>query len=322
MQRRMLLKLAAAGACVPGTSTAFAQSDKPATMVIGYSAGGTTDFIGRLLAGEMAKALGRPMVVENLPGASGMLAAQKAVNGPADGSIVYIGGTDTVLIPMVNDKVKLQWNRDLQVLGSSSYVSMIFAVHAKSPYQTMSDLLAALRKGKKDFTYATPGIGTMQHLLGSLINEKAKVSMVHVPYKGAAQINTDLLGQHVDSAILTTTSAMQYIKDGSIRALSITDTARSPALPNVKTLGEEEGFTSLALPLWHTVFVKAGTPPATVAAYEKALATAVAQPEVQKKLRDAGATPWNTSARDMTAYMEQQAKLYKDVIDAAKIAVE
>lgn len=322
MQRRVLLKLASASACATFAHAAVAQGDKPITMVIGYSAGGTTDFIGRLVAGEMAKALGRPIVVENLPGASGMLAAQKAINAPADGSFIYIGGTDTVLIPMVNDKIKLQWNRDLQVLGSSSYVSMIFAVHAKSPYQSMTELLAALRKGKKDFTYATPGIGTMQHLLGSLINEKAKVSMVHVPYKGAAQINTDLLGQHVDSAILTTTSAMQYIKDGTIRALSVTDTSRLPALPNVKTLGEEEGFTALALPLWHTVFTKAGTPPAIVAAYEKALATAVAQPEVQKKMRDAGATPWSTNARDMTAYMEQQAKLYKEVIDAAKIAVE
>lgn len=107
-----------------------------------------------------------------------------------------------------------------------------------------------------------------------------------------------------------------------MRALSITDSARWPMLPNLKTIGEEEGFSSLSVPLWQAFFVKAGTPPAIVAAYEKALMAAVANPEVQKKLREAGATPWATGGQEMTAYVERQAKVYKEVIDAAKIVME
>ncbi|APW35835.1 hypothetical protein RD110_00240 [Rhodoferax koreense] len=322
MQRRTVLKIASAGACGLAPGWALAQSDKPISMVLGYSAGGTTDFVGRLVATEMSKVLGRQIVVDNVPGASGMMAAQKVSHGPTDGSVIYLGGTDTIVIPMVNDKTKVDWRRDFQLIGSSSFVSMVFAVSAKSPYQSMSELLAALRKGKKDFNYATPGIGTMQHLFGALINEKGKVAMLHVPYKGAAQINTDLVGQHVDSAILTTTSALPFIKDGSMRALAIADSTRSSMLPNVKTIGEEEGFSSLSLPLWQAFFVKAGTPPAIVAAYEKALMTTMANPEVQKKMRDSGATPWATNGRDMTAYVAQQVPVYKEAIDAAKIVAE
>ncbi|MFO1194157.1 MAG: tripartite tricarboxylate transporter substrate binding protein [Rhodoferax sp.] len=320
MQRRSLLALAAASLAAPGA--VLAQSDRPISIVLGYPPGGTTDFIARTVAAEMSKALNRQVIVDNVPGVSGMLGAQKVANGPADGSLIYLGGTDTVLIPMLNDKARIQWDRDYVPIGTSTYVSMILAVPAKSPYQSLGDVVAAIRKGKKDFAYATPGVGTMQHLYGSLINQKARIQMVHVPYKGGAQIANDLIGGHVDSAILTTTSSLQFIKDGSIRAISIADSTRSPALPNVRTLGEEEGFSATAMPLWHAFFLKAGTPAPILAAYEKALMAVVTHPDTQKKFREAGATPWVTAGKDMPAYIRSQAMLFKDVIDSAKIVME
>ena len=322
MSRRQVLKVAIAAGCALIANTVFAQSDKPISLVLGYSAGGTTDFVARTVAVEMSKALGRQIIVDNVPGASGMLAAQKVSNGPTDGSMIYLGGTDTVVIPMVNKKIKVNWEKDFQLLGRSSYVSMVLAVSVKSKYNTLQDLLADLRKGKNDFTYASPGIGTMQHIFGSALNTSAKVSMVHVPYKGGAQITTDVIGGHVDSGILTTTSAMQFIKDGSIKILTIADTVRSPALPNVKAIVEEEGLTKMAMPLWQAFFVKAGTPPAIVSAYEKALLTAVANPEVQTKFKEAGATPAPLDGKAMTAYVKEQSAVYKEAIDSAKIAAE
>lgn len=312
-------KLAGALAIATVTATAWAQADKPISLVLGYTPGGTTDFVARTVAAELSKALGRQVIVDNVPGASGMLGAQKVSNAPADGNMIYLGGTDTVVIPMVNQKIKVDWAKDYVPIGRSTYVSMILAVNAKSPYNNLSDLFSAIRKGKTDFNYATPGIGTMQHLYGALISKNAKVPLKHIPYKGGAQVATDLVGGHIDSAVLTTTSSAQFLKDGSIKALSIADNARSPMLPNVKSLGEEEGFSSVSLPLWHAFFLKAGTPPVIVAVYEKALMNVVNNPAVQAKFREAGATPWPMAGKELSAYIKSQAAIYHDVIDSAKI---
>jgi len=328
MNRRFALWVvfaAALAAVAFGAYTAYKkweESNKPITLVLGYGTGGSSDLVARTVAAEMSKLLGREIVVENVTGASGMNAAQKVIDGPADGSMIYLGGTDTVVIPMLNNKVKIDWEKNYQLLGRVSYVSMVFAVDAASPYNSLSDLLRDLRSGNKPFSYATPGNGTMQHLYGSLINKNGRVAMTHVPYKGGAQIATDLIERKVDGAILTTTTAMKFIKDGSMKVLSVGDSIRSPLLPNVKTLGEEEGFQSMAMPLWQAFFVKAGTPNATVDALQRAMISAVNNREVQTKLKEAGATPAPLNGRDMTNYVKQQALICKDVITSAKISVD
>jgi tripartite-type tricarboxylate transporter receptor subunit TctC len=323
MQRRLLNKLGALAAGALLTGTARAQSDKPISLVVGYSAGGSADFIARVVGAELGKRLGRQVIIENIAGASGMLAVQKVLNAPADGNVIYMGGTDTVVVPMVNPKVKLDWEKDLLPVGRMTTVPMIFAVPANAPYATLGELVGALRKkGKENFNYATPGIGTMQHFYGTLINQHAKVSMLHVPYRGGAQIVNDLVGQQVDSAMLVLSTAMPFLKEGKIKALSVSDTARVPQLPNVRRIGEEEGFGGVALPLWQALFMKAGTPAATVAACEKALLDAVAQPEVRAKLLESGVTVAPMNGRDLRAFIQPQAALYRDIVQTGKIAME
>nr|WP_315191680.1 tripartite tricarboxylate transporter substrate binding protein [uncultured Albidiferax sp.] len=323
MERRMLNKLLAltAGACLCGTG--FAQSDKPISLVVGYSAGGSADFVARVVGTELSKRLGRSVIVENVVGGSGMIAVQKVMNGPTDGSIVYMGGTDTVVVPMVNPKVKLDWEKDLQPIGRMTTVPMVFAVPTQAPFATLADLLGALRKrGKESFNYATPGVGTMQHVFGSLINKQAKIEMLHVPYRGGAQIANDLVGGQVDSAVLVLSTAMPFLKEGKIKALSISDTIRAPQLPNVKRIGEEEGFSGMSLPLWQGLFVKAGTPAATLAVLEKALLDAVAQPEVRTKLAEAGVTAAPMAGQEFRAFIKPQAVLYRDIVTSGKITVD
>lgn len=323
MKRRLLKILAvlSAGALLPGIG--HAQSDKPISLVVGYSAGGSADFVARVVGTELGKRLGRTVIIENVAGASGMIAVQKVLNAPADGNIIYMGGTDTVAVPMVNPKVKLDWEKDLLPVGRMTTVPMILAVPSSSPYATLSDLVSALRKsGKENFNYATPGIGTMQHFYGSLINKQAKIEMLHVPYRGGAQIANDLVGGQVDSAVLVLSTAMPFLKEGKIKALSVSDTTRVPQLPNVKRIGEEEGFNGVSLPLWQGLFVKAGTPAATVTAYEKALLEAVAQPEVRTKLAESGITVAPMSGRELRAFVKPQAVLYRDIVSTAKITME
>ncbi|CAN7466263.1 Bug family tripartite tricarboxylate transporter substrate binding protein [Rhizobacter sp. LjRoot28] len=303
-------------------ASAQAESDKPITLVVGYSAGGSADFIARVVAAEMGKRLDRQVIIENVVGASGVLAIQKTLNGPADGSILYMGGTDTVVVPMVNPKVKHDWDRDFAPVGRLTTVPMIFAVPASSPYNTLSELVSGLRKANRDMSYATPGIGTMQHFYGSLITTKTKVPMLHIPYRGGAQIVNDLVGSQVDSAILVLSTAMPFLKNKKIKALSVSDDARVPLLPNVRRIGEEEGFTGVALPLWQGLFVKAGTPAATIATYEKALLEALEQAEVKTKLQESGISTAPMKGQEMRAFIKPQAALYKDIVAAARISLD
>ncbi|MEO8390337.1 tripartite tricarboxylate transporter substrate binding protein [Polaromonas sp.] len=298
-------------------------ADKPISLMVGYSAGGSADLVARVVGTEMGKRLGRQVIVENVAGASGMIAAQKVLGAAADGNAIYMGGTDTVVVPMVNPKAKIDWQKDLAPIGRMTTVPMIFAVPAGSPHATLSDLVGSLRKdGKETFNYATPGIGTMQHLYGALINKQAKVSMLHVPYRGGAQIANDLVGRQIDSAMLVLSTAMPFLTDGKIKALSVSDTVRVPQLPHVKRIGEEEGFSGVALPLWQALFVKAGTPATTVAAYEKAMLEALAQPEVRAKLQDSGVSVAPMNGRDLQTFVRSQAMLYRDIVTTGKITME
>lgn len=318
MQRRHLIALLGLG-----SAAVRAQSDKPISLVVGYSAGGSADFVARVVAADLGKRLGRQVIVENIAGASGMLAVQKVLGGAADGQMIYMGGTDTVVIPLVNSKVRHQWEKDFEPLGRMTTVPMVFAVPASSKYNTLAELIAGLRKSSaENFSYATPGIGTLQHFYGALINKQAKVQMLHIPYRGGAQIANDLVGNQVDSAVLVLSTAMPFLKDGKIKALSVSDTVRVPALPNVRRLGEEDGFTGLSLPLWQGLFVKSGTPAATVQALERALLETLAQPELKAKLAESGITTAPLAGKDLRAFVKPQAELYREIVAAGKISLE
>lgn len=323
MNRRLMNRFALLAASMLMAGAGQAQSDKPISLVVGYSAGGSADFVARVVGAELSRRLGRQVIIENVAGASGSLAMQKVLNAPADGNLLYMGGTDTVVVPMVNAKVKVDWDKDFAPVGRMTTVPMVFAVPAAAPYTSLSDLVGALRKsGKDNFSYATPGIATMQHLYGTLINQQAKVSMLHIPYRGGAQIANDLVGNQVDSAVLVLSTAMPFLKEGKIKALSVSDTARVSQLPDVKRIGEEEGFHGMALPLWQGLFVKAGTPAALVASYEKALLESVAQPEVRAKLADSGITAAPMDGAALRAFVGPQAALYRGIVKAAAITME
>lgn len=322
MKRIVLAAVGILALGLVGLRPVQAQSDKPISLIVGYSAGGSADLVARVVAPEMGKRLGRQVIIENVAGASGMLAVQRVLNVPADGNVIYMGGTDTVVIPMVNSKVKHSWERDFVPLGRLTTVPMVIAVPASSRYSNLSDLIAAARKEGSHLTYATPGIGTMQHFYAALISKQARVSMVHVPYRGGAHIANDLIGQQVDAAVLVLSTAMPHLKDGRIKVLSVSDTTREPALSSVKRIGDEEGFNGVSLPLWQGLFAKAGTPAAVVAAYEKALLAALEEPELRRKLADSGFTVAPLGGKGLAAFIKPQAEVYRDIVEAARISLE
>lgn len=318
LKRLFALGVAVSALCIP----ALAQSDGTITLLVGYSAGGSADFAARVVAPELGERLGRTVVVENATGASGMIALQNLINGGTDGSILYYGGFDTVAVPMVNKSVGIDWKVETIPLGRTAITSMAITVPAASPYMTLEDFVAAAKAEPDTLTYGSPGIGSAQHFVGEMVSSVGDITLVHAPYQGGAQVATDLLAGLLDSAVLTTSTALPFINDGQVRALAVTSSERSPALPDVPALGEIAGFQGVALPLFQGLFVKAGTSPEIVAEFSAAIADLVNDPEVIARLAESGFVAAPLEAEPFAAFIGEQQAIYASIIDGAQISVE
>ncbi|UJW84863.1 Bug family tripartite tricarboxylate transporter substrate binding protein [Devosia sp. SL43] len=318
LKRLFVLGVAVSALVAP----ALGQSDGTITLLVGYSAGGSADFAARVVAPELGERLGRTVVVENATGASGMIALQNLLNGGTDGSILYYGGFDTVAVPMVNKSVGIDWKVETIPVGRTAITSMSITVPAASPYTSLGDLVAAAKAEPDTLTYGTPGIGSAQHFVGEMISTVGDITLVHAPYQGGAQVATDLLAGLLDSAVLTTSTALPFIKDGQVRALAVTSSDRSSALPDVPALGEIPGFEGVALPLFQGVFVKAGTSPEIVAELSAAIADLAADPDVVARLAESGFVAAPLEAQPFAAFIDEQQAIYASIIDGAQISVE
>ena len=255
----------------------------PISLLVGYAAGGSADFVARVLAAELPAQLGRNVVVENAAGASGMIALQRLVNAPADTNRIYFGGFDTVSVPMVNPDAKIDWQKETLPVGRTTMTSMVLVVPKDAPYQDLAGLIAAAKAEPGSISYGTPGNATAQHLVGELVNAGGGIELLHVPYRGGAQIMTDLIGGTLNSAVAVLSTALPYIQQDQVRALAIFDSSRSPLLPDVPALSESPGFAGVSMPLWQGIFVKAGTPEAFVGQLDAAIKTALENPQVARE---------------------------------------
>lgn len=323
MQKRDVMRIGLAALLFAAArSVVPAQSEGPITLLVGYSAGGSADYAARVMAPELSTRLGRPVVVENATGASGMIALQKLINGKANGSTLYYGGFDTVAVPMLNKSVSVDWKASTVPVGRTALTSMAIAVPAASPYKTLADLVAAAKAKPEAVTYGSPGIGSAQHFVGEMISDRADVKLIHAPYRGGTQVSNDLLAGILDSAVLTTSTALPFAADGKIRVLAVTSAERSVALPDVPTLSETEGFSGLSLPLWQGLFLKAGTDEAFAKTVSAAIVDALGKDEVKKRLSDAGFAAAPMPVGEFTGFIDQQAEIYRKIIEDAAITVE
>ncbi len=319
--RRSTLFLALAGLLSPTVAKAQNYPSKPLTIIVPWSAGGSADFASRLLAVELGKQLGQSVSIENVSGGGGLIGMNKAANAAPDGHTLYWGGTEMYVPPMVNPNIKHDWKLLFKPIGRVLDNSMLLVTRANSAFSTMEEMLAVARKNPGKLTYATPGISTGQHFLGEMLRDKARIAIVHIPYRGGAQIVTDLLGGQVDMAVLIGVTAMPHLKSGKLKALAIADTTRNPSFPSVPTFNEIKGLTGLVLNASAALYVPLNTPQATVDKIEAALRTSLLNPDIQKKIADAAAVLRYTPAKDMTKFANDDAAKYKRIVDIAKIVV-
>lgn len=292
---RRLIGIAAttllAGATLMTHATASAQAypSRPIKLIVPFPAGGGTDLIAREVANKVAVTNGWSIVIDNKPGSGGNLGVDATAKAPADGYTLVLGQTSNLAInPTLYAKLPYNPEKDLTPIVEVASAPLALVVAADSPYKTLADVVAAAKAKPESLNYASSGSGTVAHLATELFQKTAAVKFTHVPYKGAAQGSTDLIGGQIQMYMSSVPTLIGYIKNGKMRAIAVTSPKRTADLPSVPTIAES-GFKGFEAVTWFGVAGPAGLPKDVVAKLNGAFNQALQDPEVKKKLASQGA---------------------------------
>ncbi len=317
MLRRALLLASPALLAAP-RARAWAP-DRPLTFMVPNGAGGTTDIAARILAEALAPLLGQPVVVENRPGANGVLAAQAVLRAPADGHALllaysgYLTGT-----PAIIPDLPYQPLRDLAAVAPVMDTPHAVIVHPSVPATTLAEL-ADVARANPGLEYASTGTGSVQHLGTELWRQLAGVpALTHVPYRAVGPAIADLLAGRVRLFITTIPPVAGFLRDGRLRALALTDSKRSPTLPDLPTAAEQ-GMPGLEVVTWNAVFAARPTPAPVLARLGEAAQQALAQPGVRRRMADQGATPGSGGATELSARLARELAVATEVVRRGEI---
>ncbi|RZL56785.1 MAG: tripartite tricarboxylate transporter substrate binding protein [Variovorax sp.] len=281
---------------------------KPIRLVVGFPAGGPTDVVARAFGDFAARSLGQPVVVDNKPGANTILAAEAVASAPPDGYTLLLGALNHTMIPaLYSNRVKFDALRSFAPVCSLAVSPTVLVVGPSMPVRTLPEFLAAVRAKPGERTYATPGSGSGGHFASEQFNRLAGTRMNHIPYKGAAQAVTDLMGGQVDSSFATLGSVLPQVQSGKLRALAVASPQRSPLLPDVPTF-EESGVKGYAADAWYGLLAPAGTPPDIVARLTRISGEFSRAPATAEKLRGLGMQAQNTCGGAFAAQLDGEIK--------------
>ena len=316
--------LLAAGFTAPAAFAADAwPAAKPITMIVPFSAGGNVDTTARLIGQKLGERLKQPVVIDNVPGAGGVLGVSKAVKAPADGYTLLMGFDGPISIAqLVNSAVKYDAEKDLIPVGLTTIAPVVAVARPGLPAHNLNELIALARSKPGSLTYATSGVGTMLHLAMEMLQERAKIKLVHVPYRGGAQITSDVMGGQVDIGMLTTVSATPMIQQKKLEGLGVTSVKRIDSIPQVPTFGESAELKGFDLNTWTGLFVPAKTPQAVVTRLATELDAVLKMPEVKKRLEDGGATPGTGTPASFGKFLQKEKAGYAQIVKSAHIQAE
>ncbi len=310
--------LAGASLALPALrAAAQTYPDRVVKMVVPFAAGGGPDILARKLAPKLAEVLGQNVVVENIVGAGGILAAQSVARAAPDGYTLLLGSSTHVTQKAMQPSVKFDPMRDFVHVTRTTLTPQILVVAADSPWKTAQDLAAAARRQPGSLNYASGGVGSAAHLVGAAFAHATQAQVVHVPYKGSVEIVPSILGGSTQFGFPIASTAIAHIQQGKVRALATSGAQRLPQLPQVPTLQEAFGNPDLALEAWGAVWVPAGTPQNVVdvlfAAHQRVYADAGVRAD-----HDAAGTlvALSASPAEFTRYMQAETQKYERVVKA------
>ena len=313
--------LAAALWAWSGAAPAQDFSSRPIRLVVGFAAGGTTDFMARLLADKLRGPLGQPVVVENRTGANGALGAEMVAKSEPDGTTLYFttAGVATVyphLRPAPYDPI-----RDFAPVGLVAFNSTMLVVNAATPVRSAGDLAALARQSPGTVTIAITGLGSVSHLGAELFQAAAGIKLVEVPYRGAAPAMTDLLGRQLDALFGDGPTVMAHIGAGKIRAIAATSQRRSEIFPDVPTF-VEQGFADTVADQWAGVLAPARTPSAIVARLNAETVKVLGRADVKSTLAAQGLDVAPGSPEQFAAHIKSEIARFGKIAKAAGIKAE
>jgi tripartite-type tricarboxylate transporter receptor subunit TctC len=303
-----------------GLAGASAQSypAKPLRIVVPLAPGGGNDTTARLIGARLAASFGQPVLIENRPGAAGVIASETVAKAPADGYTLYLVSTSFTSAPALVRKLPFDPVADFAPVTRLAVVPGALIVHASLPARSVKEFVALARARPEEITFGSAGIGSGSHFGGELFKIHARVNVVHVPYKGSALVTTALLAGEVTCAFTNPISSAPHVKAGRLRNLGVGSAERWPLFPEYPTIAESgvKGYEQL---IWNGISVRTGTPPEIVERLHGELVKAAALPEVVKHMAADGSRPMTQSPADFGVFVRQEIARWVRVAEAGGV---
>ena len=316
MRRRHFLVAYAAAALVVGLAPARAQ-DYPARtirIVVAFPPGGPTDFVARLLADKMKVLLGQSVIIENKPGANAAIGADYVAKSEGDGYTLFFTTSGAVAVnPHMRSDLPYDPVRDFAPVSQIVNTMEVLVVKADSPVKSAADLIALAKSSPKGIAMASTGVGSPPHLALELMKGATGATILHVPYRGAAQAVTDVIGGQVVAMFADLPVLIPQIRGGTLRAIGVGSRTRAPVLPDVPTL-DEQGIPGVYADNWYAMFAPAKTPAAVIAKLNAAIVAALNDPEVARKLIDVGAVPATSTPAELAEFLKSELARWGKVV--------
>ncbi len=278
--------------CVTGVS-AQTWPSKPVRVIVPFPPGGASDALARTVAQKMSEQLGQPFLIDNKPGAASTIGIAEAAKTPADGYTILLAAAPYVITQYVYPKLSYDVRKDFVPLGLLQTTPTLLVVNPALGVTTMADFLKLAKSKPGQVSYATPGGGSLPHLIGELFKQQAGIDMMHVPYKGGGPALADLLAGHVNSSFLSPIEVNAHTKSGKLIALGASSLKRTPALAALPTFAEA-GVTDFEALAWFGFVGRQGTPPEVLAKLSEHLQRALKSPEIRDKIAQSGDVPAGT----------------------------
>jgi tripartite-type tricarboxylate transporter receptor subunit TctC len=293
--------------------------DRPVKIFVGFAAGGGTDVAARILAQKLTEALGQSVVVENRPGASGMIAAETVAKSAGDGYTLMMGSQTTLAVaPALYRKFSIDADRDFAGVAMAGVSPLVLVVHPSVPVQSVKDLIALAKSKPGTINFGSGGLGTTPHMAGELFSIQAGVKMVHVAYRGEAPAINDLLGGQLHLIFANLSAVIGNVKAGSLRALAVTSAQRAATAPEIPTIAESAlpGFDAAT---WFALVAPAATPRDIVLRLNAEVTRLVAQPETHQRFADLGMSITAGAPDALDAYIGSEIGKWSQVIKDADV---
>ena len=320
MIKKTLLGVALAMAAAASAFAAY--PDKTVTLVVPFPPGGSTDAIARVIGQKLQEKFGQSFIVDNKPGATGTIGAAFVKRAPADGYTLFVSSLGPfVIAPHLIKGVQYDALKDLDPITVAVQAPNVLVVPANSPYKSVAELLAGLKKTPGKVSFASSGNGSSDHLSAELFWQQSGTEGLHVPYKGGGPAINDLLGGQVDAAFVNINSIIQHIKAGKVRALAISSEKRNPLLPDVATL-QEQGVKGAEVQSWQAVAGPKGLPADIKARLQQEIKAALNDPAVKEKLLAQGFEIVANTPEEFAKFQAAEYAKWKQLIEARKITAD